>query len=399
MARIAMIVEASSAGVGTHVADLAHCLLQREHTLRLIYSPYRRDERFITALASLRTYGGFSELCLPIKHQPHPSDALATFRIAADLRSAGPFDVVHCHSTKAGLVGRLAAIGTGARVVYTPHALLTMDPDVGRTVRYLSLALERALFAATDELIAVSDQEQTHMREIGLPARHIRVIANGIDIKRYRRDPERRVSVRRELGLQASETCVGFIGRIVPQKNLDVLLRSFQAAAGRSGGLRLVVVGSGPLSEAMVGLSQSLGLEDQVIWCGDRNAADMLPGFDIFALPSRTESCPYVVIEAMAQGIPVVATAVGGLPMLVSDGFNGRLVPAANVDAFSSALLELCAESKLRVWMGLNSLARAEEFSLARMVDRVEEIYATEPSRVFGRATGGHPKSGWARGA
>jgi glycosyltransferase involved in cell wall biosynthesis len=201
------------------------------------------------------------------------------------------------------------------------------------------------------------------------------------------------------LGLQASETCVGFIGRIVPQKNLELLLRSFQVATHSSAGLRLVVVGSGPLTKAMLGLSQSLGLEEQVIWCGDRNAAGMLPGFDIFALPSRSESCPYVVLEAMAHGIPVVATDVGGLPMLVSDGFNGRLVPSANVDAFSSALLELCADSKLRGRMGLNSLERVEEFSLARMVDRIEETYATGPSRVLDRVIDSRPESSLARGA
>ena len=90
----------------------------------------------------------------------------------------------------------------------------------------------------------------------------------------------------------------------------------------------------------------------------------------------------------------VSATAVGGLPTLVSDGFNGRLVPEANVDAFGKALLELCADSKLRVWMGLNCLERVEEFSLARMVDRVEETYGTKPSRAFGCVTGSRPESG-----
>jgi glycosyltransferase involved in cell wall biosynthesis len=375
MARIALIVEASGGGTGTHVADLTHHLLKRGHSVHLLYSSARSDSRFRSALDSMQHMEGFHAQPFRIRHNLHPADISTVFSLAAYLTKHKPFDAVHCHSTKAGLVGRLAARLCRTPAFYTAHGIITGDPSISPRIRRMAAVLERTLARISDTVIAVSDVERQHMIDIGLSSECVKLIPNGVDIAGYLPCPALRAEIRSHFRLRPTDPCVGFIGRFVAQKRPDVLLAAFAQVHRALPGAKLMLVGNGPLQEDMIRLATKLDIDGSVFWCGDKNAGDVLPAFDILALSSCWESCPYVVLEAMAAGLPVVATDVGGLRMLVRSGWNGILVPPGDSELLGASLLKLCRDARLRSEMGMHSLQSVQDFSLDLMIERIEELY------------------------
>ncbi len=145
---------------------------------------------------------------------------------------------------------------------------------------------------------------------------------------------------------------IGFVGRLVSQKAPEVLLKAFVNVVNVCPAARLAMVGSGPLAAEMEALAAALGVADRVLWLGERDARGLLAGFDVFALASRKEGLPYVVLEAMAAGLPVVATTSAGVEILVEPGVNGAVVPVGDAVAFGTALAALAIDPALRARQG-----------------------------------------------
>ncbi len=143
-----------------------------------------------------------------------------------------------------------------------------------------------------------------------------------------------RDEARREMGVDDDAVVIGFVGRLVEQKAPEVLVRAFATTLHSHKAARLAIVGAGPLLEPMRHLAAQLGIGRKIIWLGERDARRVLAGFDIFALSSRKEGLPYVVLEAMAAGLPVVATSSAGVEILVETGVTGAVVPPEDPDAF-----------------------------------------------------------------
>jgi len=368
MIRVLMIVESSSGGTGRHVLDLSRGLIDRGCEVHLVYSTNRIDQKFVDRMSAT---DGLHVTALPMQPNINPRDFAAVRAVRRYLYRYGPFDVIHGHSSKGGAVARLAAMGTGVPVLYTIHGLTLVDPCFPRWKRLIYRVIEWGLSLRTARIIAVSPEEARAAVRAGLGRSRVVLVPNGIE----RQTLAPRAQGRAAMGFSDDAVVVGFIGRLVDQKAPHLLIDAFAAAARAQPRLRLAMVGTGPLEQSLQSRAQRLGVTDKVRWLAERDACDVLAAMDVFALSSRREGLPYVVLEAMAAGLPVVATASSGVESLVEQGVNGAVVPPDHTQALAGALIELAGDAERRARYGRASHERAASFTVDRMVDRTLETY------------------------
>ena len=224
--RILHIVEATDAGVGRHALDLMGGLIRDGWETHLLYSPRRMSADFQRAVESL---DGLTAVPLPMRRSIHPQDLTTVRRVVRYVRRSGPFDLIHGHSSKGGAFARLAGRLSGVRSVYTPNALVTMNPELGEVKSRVYGVAERWLGRMGDLLIAVSEDERDHAISLGVPAKSIAVVGNGIAPPSLRD----RQTVRAELGIEPDATVVGFVGRLFDQKAPQILIRAFAKCSDR----------------------------------------------------------------------------------------------------------------------------------------------------------------------
>jgi glycosyltransferase involved in cell wall biosynthesis len=324
--RILLAVEASFAGAGQHVLDLAEGLLTLGQEVHLAYSPRRMEPRFADALQVLRAKG---LVTTQVSMGPEPGfeDLAAVWRIRRYLMTAGPFHVVHGHSSKAGAVVRLAATGLGVRRVYTPHAFKTMDPECPRGRFVLYSAVERLLARfATDRLVLTSTEEARHARSQGMPVERTTVIPHGV---RVPDDLPDRAQARASFDLAQDALVVAWIGRFVSQKAPERFIPVVAGLRRELPDLHALMLGYGQLEAPVRDLIRTYGLATIVRLHTDRRGWDALAAADLLVLTSRYEAMPYVVLEAQALGVPVVATDVAGLRDMAAAS-SIRIVPNAD---------------------------------------------------------------------
>jgi len=370
--RILLISEPASAGVGRHIVDLSQGLLAAGHDVHLVYSPRRMDETFAS---DLRVMTGLKTTVMDIRRAPHPSDLVAAGRLRSFLRRNAPFDVVHGQSSKGGALARLVAPGFAA-VVYTPHCVFTMNPDIGRIGAAVFGGIERWLGRRSDALIAVSEDEAAHLRALGIAPEIVHCVPNGLHPPRWRSRDEARA----ELGVRPEAAVVGFLGRLSAQKNPLLLVHAFAKLAPRHPDAMLAIAGDGPLEAEAREAERAHGLGGRIIWLGFRRPVDVMPAFDVFALPSRYEGLPYVLLEAVAAGLPIVSTPVGGSETVIDPDENG-IITAATPEDFATGLGRLLGDRALRDRMAASAREKAGQFTIARMVDRTLGVYASACER------------------
>jgi glycosyltransferase involved in cell wall biosynthesis len=226
-------------------------------------------------------------------------------------------------------------------------------------------------------MLSVSSRLAERMAsQVGFPLDRIRVIRNGVDVDRFY--PRSKTLFRASLGLPSDALVVGTIGRLVPVKNQRSLIDAITLLRGESVACSAVLVGDGPLRGELQEHAAHRGVADFVHFIGERrDVHEILPAFDLFALVSTSEGLSNTIMEAMASGIPVVATRVGGSDELVVDGGTGFLVPPSNPRAIADAVKKLLNDAPLRTAFGRAGRERMErEFSLSRMVTNYEHFYA-----------------------
>jgi glycosyltransferase involved in cell wall biosynthesis len=302
------------------------------------------------------------------------SDLRSILRLRAIIREVTPA-VVHVHSAKAALLGRVAALGLGVPVVYTVHgwAFKKGAPPVRRAVAWLG---ENLLARASDEVICVSESEARLARSaLLLQPRSLRVIPNGI--------PDERVAAnRRDMRLAAV-----MVARFQEPKRQDLLLRAMLHVTQP---LELRFVGDGPCRAAMQRLAAELGIASRVRFLGERpDVAALLAAADIFVLVSDHEAMPLSVIEAMRAGIPAIASDVGGMAELVEHGVSGLLLRDARPESIGAALASLMADSGLRARMGAAARARfLARHQDSRMIAAIADTYDIQIANAGSRRRG-----------
>ena len=255
-----------------------------------------------------------------------PARDRAALRTLTRLLADGGYDVVHTHSAKAGALGRLAGVRAGRpRIVHTFHGFPFHEfQSTARRTAYVRL--ERRLGRHTDAFLAVGTAVATEALRRGLAtAERMRTIPPAVDPVRCAAGPDARAEALRRLGLPPDARVVGTVGRVDYQKAPEHFVDALTLQAG---GVYGVWVGAGPLADRMLARVRQRGLADRFRWLGHRDdVPELLPAFDVFALASRYEGVPCVLVEAAGAGIPVVATAVNGVPDVVVPGETGLLVP------------------------------------------------------------------------
>jgi glycosyltransferase involved in cell wall biosynthesis len=363
--KILHVTEASLGGLRRHMSDLMRGLRALGVSQSLAFSRERADSGMLALEAWCRA-NAVDVHELEMTRQLAPlSDAWAVINLSGLIRKTRP-DVLHLHSSKAGGVGRLAALAhPSLRVVYTPNGLAT---HLSRLFGFIERALGHA---RTDALIAVSESERDELRAIGLVAEdRLFHVDSGIDLEEVRRLAGSTTAP------PAMPKSVVFVGRLSAQKDPLFAAEISALVAQAVPDASFVWVGDGELRAALESRLESLGVGDRWRITGwTENPFPLMAQATIGALVSRYESFGYVTLESMALGKPVVATRVAGSADLIKDGETGRLVSIGNAHAFAEAVVTLLRDPTLRNRMGAAAAARAELFSQQHMASATADLY------------------------
>ena len=294
------------------------------------------------------------------------ASALVVLRMAERLRTLKP-DVVHTHNQAPFIYGATTARLVGVkRVVHTKHGESGFGAKAGRFAR-INFQLLTAFVAVSEETAEVARTKER------VPARVLRVIPNGIPLTQFQPDPAARARVRAEHGIPENAFVVGSVGRLVPEKNFPLLVRSMAPLLGES--TRLLIVGEGQTRKDVEAAIPE-GLARFVTLAGTRaDIPAQLSAMDAFTLTSDTEGLPLAIAEAMSCALPIVATRVGALASIVPE-MVGALVDAGDASALTAEYAKLRDDVDLRQRRGIAARAHAHErFSLERMTDAYLRLY------------------------
>ncbi|MGD0881402.1 MAG: glycosyltransferase [Acidimicrobiales bacterium] len=336
---------------------------------------------------------------VPLRHSTRSVSAVDELLAGAELTrlftSLRP-DIVHTHESKTGLLGRFAArVARVPGIVNTVHGL-SASPEDRLHRKVAAYGLERLAATCSRFELVENPEDLALLSRLGVPADHLVPLGGGVDLQRFQ---PRRTSVdiaraRAALGIDPSAVVAGTVGRLVWHEGF----RDLFATAARMRDVRPEVVFAvvGPLDAAG---GDALGPGDiaagtalgNVVFTGDSDdVEDLHPGFDIFVLPSYSESVPQSAMEAAASGLPVVASDIRGFRRLVDSGGTGLLVPLHDVDALVAAVAELAADPARRGTMGARARAKAEaEFDILHVIRTTLDIYRRLPVRRPERARPG----------
>lgn len=305
-------------------------------------------------------------------------DLRAFRRLFLLLREERP-DLLHTHMAKAGTLGRLAGWLAGVPVrVHTYHGHV-LDGYFSPVRSKLIAAAERTLAALSSSLVAISPavrDDLVHRFRVASKSQ-IHVIPLGIELAPFLRASRERSTLRSELGLGRTTALVGTAGRMVPVKNQKVFLEAAGRIHRKQPHAHFLLVGEGPEKPALERLAADLGLTEVVHFVGWRRRMERVyPDLDVFVLTSENEGMPVVLIEAMACGVPVVATRVGGVPDLVTDGLHGFVTPPGDAHAVAVAIVELLSNPHRAREMAESGRRHVRgRFTAERLVRDVEALY------------------------
>lgn len=376
--RVLHIVEATIAGVRTHVQTLATGLNPRRFQ-SVVACPLRRqnsfgDDQFVHDLTS----AGIRVVPVAMQRSIGPlGDAAALSRLSLILRRE-QFDLIHLHSSKAGFLGRAAArlAGVAAPVVYSPHGFAFLG--AGHPARRRAyLALEQLAGPWCDRIIAVSPGERTIALHAGLAGPdQVVCIPNGIAPVRLPPAYDR-AAMRRQLGQPSGAPLIGTVARLAAQKNPRLFLDAAARVLRARPDARFVWCGGGELADLARAQAHALGIAPACQFLGHRDdAAQVLAALDMFWLTSDYEGMPLAPLEALALHVPIVASDVVGTRDLLQ-GTAGLLVPPRDPAAFADAALRLLGNPGRRAQLAQAGYRHyLEQGTSRRMLDAVEQLYA-----------------------
>ena len=294
-------------------------------------------------------------------------------RALTALAQSGRYDLVHTHSPVPALALRALPRRLRPPIVHTEHNVWQRYRPPTRLANRLTYARNEAVLAVSQG-VAESTRRPRWVRAGRFPA--VTVLHHGIDPSTARRGVAARAEGRRRLGLPPDALVIGTVANFTPKKDHATLLHAVATLITDRPGLRLVLVGAGPLDETLRRLVAERGLSDAVLFAGSRDdVAQLLPAFDVFALSSLHEGLPIALLEAMASGVAPVATAVGGVPEVIRHRVDGLLVAPGDAPALVSALTDVLDDTALRERLAGAAARRSEDFGIARAVNDMQDWY------------------------
>ena len=376
MSRILLVHQPIDGGVGRHVLDIFEGLTERGYDVRLC-GPAVPSASLLAGPdgpASVRNVSISAvdrHVPLPMERAIAPRSDLGVLgRYERIIRSLKP-DLVHAHSSKAGAIARLGKLmHPRVPVLYTPHGYAFAGFFEHELERVAYREAELVLGPLTRRVVAVCKAEARLGASL-LPARRVRVVYNGIEPDGGG-PPDERV---RALASRGPIICT--VTQLRPGKGVETLIDALPAAHARHPEMQLVIVGDGPLRGALEAQAEGHGVGAAVHFLGEHaNPAAVLRASDIFVLPSWAESFPYVILEAMSDGVPILATDVGGIAEAVLDGESGLLVSPRDHAELAGGLIALLDDAGLRARLaGTAGETVRRRFTRAGMIARLADVY------------------------
>jgi len=355
--KILHILRAPLGGLFRHVVDIAHGQTERGHRVGLIVDSTTGGPQADAALAELAPHLALGLQRVAVARELGPSDIRALRFVARQIERAAP-DVVHGHGAKGAALSRLTLSAPNAIRVYTPHggSLVyrpgTMAGGFYRTLEWL-LKWRTDLFLFESTYVA-----GLFRAEIGRPPAMVRVVHNGVSDAEFA-----------PIATNADATDLVCLGEVRPVKAFDVLIEALARMKASGRRVSATIAGEGPQSADLKALAQRLDIADLVRFVGYRPAREAFAMGRMLVIPSRAESLPYVVLEAIAAGLPVIATRVGGVPEIFGPQTKHLIAPD-NIGVLVSAItaaIEAPGEVR-RVMQQVKSRVH-REFSMTAMVD------------------------------
>jgi len=386
--RVLHVLRAPIGGLFRHVCDLAAEQSARGLQVGIICDASDNSAAVERKLEALKPQLGLGIHRVPMARLPSWTDTAAVHavrRIAAEANAT----ILHGHGAKGGAYARLAAKGLfsrghNAHTVYSPH---------GGSLHYsklsipgaLFLTMEQMLLSRTDQFVFVCDFERdAFCKKVGQPSGEITIAYNGVhkdEIAPVARAPD------------AADLL--FIGELRHLKGVDLLLNAMAALKSHRPDLTACIVGDGPDAKAFKTLANDLGLADRVRFPGAMPAREAFSLGRLLVVPSRAESLPYIVLEALAASLPLIAARVGGIPEIL-EGHEDLMVPPNAVDPLAAAIDDALAEFPRRQDIARSLTERvASQFSVATMVDRITRSYSAAAAKLGAAETAlcGHPSA------
>ncbi|MGB2763544.1 MAG: glycosyltransferase family 4 protein [Candidatus Aminicenantaceae bacterium] len=317
-------------------------------------------------------------LCPPLVRRTNIIKDLKTFLdIWRIIKKKSP-EIVHTHSSKAGLLGRLAAkLARIPIVVHTPHGHVFFG-YFGPLKTKIFIILERLVSRITDRIIALTNKEKEDYIKFRIANEDkFDVIYSGIELDKFKElSEDKKQNLVKELGIPEKSLIIGTVGRLVPVKGHEFLIKAAKYIISKYPEAFFVFTGDGPLEQNLERQAFKLGIKDNIIFLGWRDdVAKIISIYDIFALPSLNEGMGRVLAEAMALGKPIVASNVGGIPDLVTHGKNGFLVPTRNSEKLAKYIQILIEDKEQREKMGQVGKETVKNFSKEKMVEKIANLY------------------------
>lgn len=325
------------------------------------------------------TEAGFTLALVPtMRRSPHPIRDLLALKHLVKIIKKGNYDIVHTHTSKAGFLGRLAARYCKTPVVvHSPHGTILEGYFSPFVTKFYTL-LERITAPMAQCIIGLTTREidQYLAAKIG-HADQYTYIYNGIDIQKFANATVPAMAIRESLNISAEAVVFITVGRLVPVKGQADLIEALSQIVSEHTNVHLLMVGEGELREALSQQAKDQQVEKHVHFLGWRSdVPNLLGASDIFVLPSLNEGLGLVLIEAMAQKLPAIATRVGGVPEVIIENETGLLVTAQSPNELASAMTNLVENPDKRKAMGQAGYQRAlDHFSIESTVEKTEDMY------------------------
>jgi len=367
--RILHIMECTIGGTRRHIRELTSGLSLRGHDVTAVCSAVR-DPTFQNDMESMRQ-SAVKVIELPMLRAISPRTDFKHFLFLYRLLKQESFDIIHTHSSKAGVLGRFAAMFAGqTSVIHTPHTFaFAFKGHFSFFKRQLFLEIERFLGRTTSHLVDVSNSER--VEALGyriIPSDRIGVIENGIDPwpLRWSEPPDPGEGVFKDRNFSP---CLGAVGLLNAAKGHDVLLDAFVKIRKVFPNAGLAIIGQGELAGKLKSQISELGLEDCAFLAGYRNdVPSALKDFDLFVFPSLWEGMP--------AGVPAVVTDVNGSRDIVINEECGLICPPGDVDALASACMKMLSDKNMMANMAQEGIRRVMKYyTLDKMLDKMENLY------------------------
>jgi glycosyltransferase involved in cell wall biosynthesis len=352
-------------GAQRYVLDLAENMRNDfEVTVAFGQQEKNRDLADRCKESEIATYQ-FKNLVRPISWR---RDFAAVSEIANYIKTAKP-DIIHLNSSKAGVLGSFAAkmAGSRAKIIYTVHGWVFFEP-MNAIKKKIYILAERLASYSRDIIIVLGERAKQTAEEYRIaPAEKIKIIRNAITSIKFLSKAEARAN----LGLPSDAKIVGTIANFFKAKGLQYLIEA--AAKSLNNDIIYAIIGDGSMKDELEAAVHSAGLEKKIMFLGAReNASKYLYAFDVFTLPSVKEGMPYVVLEAMHAGLPIVATDVGDVAEMLNDYDNKILVTPGNADSLGEAIVAAMEKS---------ASTNPRQASLDVFLKQMREIYNSADSR------------------